>query len=338
MAKSKKSDSGRTVLAPPDPPDACLIIIASQYDFNWERIGEKFFLKESGGYIGNQKTCDVVLEGDKNSASIRKALFYYDEEEQTWMVQNCVEGRESRLYVDGLVTRLTRISEGDMIQLGKKGALLRFLQGTNVQSDIYDVLKHRVEKEKKRADTDTLTKIPNRRVLERELEEHIRHCRTYDRPLSAIFIDADRFHDINAQFTHLGGDKVLSELASRIQGQIRPFDTFARFGGEELVVLLRGADYTHALAFAERLRALIAKKPFVYRDHKIVATVSLGVATLQPDWDGEQLLHVASTSMQLAKERGRNRVAGYKDLPAIPVAPVKPKKKTKPRKGDLDHA
>lgn len=340
MMKPKKDRKTLALPSIPSPSDACLIVIASQYDFEWEQIGDKFPLKQSGSYIGNETTCDIILAGGDGASVVRKALFYYDHDEQTWMIQNCVDQRETRLYVNGLVTWLTRISEGDMIQLGKKGALFRLLQGENIQSNIYDVLKNRIEKEKKRADTDVLTKIPNRRALEQELEEHILHCSLYDRNLSAIFVDVDRFHDINTQFTHLGGDKVLSELATRIQEHIRPLDTFARFGGEELVVLLRGEDYEHALVFAERLRTLIAEKPFVYRGQNIVVTASFGVATLQPEWNGEQLLLVASTCTHLAKERGRNRVAGYKELTAIPSPPdtAKPKKKTKSTKRDVDHA
>lgn len=331
MKKKENPPADAVPVRRSSPSDACLILIMAYYDFDWGDVGQKHMLIPTGTTLGNTKGCAIELKKAVPAVK-RQVTLYYDAEDQIWMARNDVRDRASRLYVNGLVSRLTVINNEDMIQLGKKGALFRFLQGAHVQESAYNMLSIRIEEEKSRADTDTLTQISNRQVLQRDLKQHIRDCRLYERNLSAIFLDIDHFHDVNTRYGHLGGDKVLSELAQRLQTHIRPLDTFARFGGEEFVVVLRDADYAQAMAFAERLRSMIADQAFVYGKQTIPITASLGVSTLEHTWKEEQLIRVANHCLHQAKDRGRNRVVGYKDLDVLPESLETQKKSPKKHK------
>ena len=96
-------------------------------------------------------------------------------------------------------------------------------------------------------------------------------------------IDIDRFKGINDGYGHLAGDNALKEIAHRVEGQIRSMDTAARFGGDELAVLLPEATAAEAAKLAERIREVIAAEPFALTAHiERSLTVSVGVASVAP--------------------------------------------------------
>jgi diguanylate cyclase (GGDEF)-like protein len=164
--------------------------------------------------------------------------------------------------------------------------------------------------------TDYLTGWHNRRYLQQRLKEELARAQRRGATIACLMIDIDQFKSINDGHGHLAGDKALKEIALRIEAQIRTMDTAARFGGDELAVLLPETVAPEAAKLAERIRGAIAAKPITLTPQvKRSLTVSVGVATVSPGRDetdlkaiAERLLADADAALYRAKALGRNRV------------------------------
>jgi two-component system cell cycle response regulator len=134
--------------------------------------------------------------------------------------------------------------------------------------------------------------------------------------MACLMIDIDWFKGVNDGYGHLAGDNALKEIAHRVEAQIRSMDTAARFGGDELAVLMPEATAAEAATLAERIREVIAGEPFALTDHiERSLTVSVGVAAVAPgrhETDmkalADRLLADADAALYRAKAMGRNRV------------------------------
>lgn len=173
---------------------------------------------------------------------------------------------------------------------------------------------------------DPLTGIYNRRYLEQKLREEMARSMRYDRPLSCVMIDVDHFKRINDTHGHAIGDRVLQEVARRLHGVARSNDVLARYGGEEFTLLLPESGPNEARRTAERIRGIIAARPFVVSENgtaptSIMITASLGVCTrTAATLDGSQLVSGADQALYQAKSTGRNRVVCRNCTPAPEVA------------------
>lgn len=158
--------------------------------------------------------------------------------------------------------------------------------------------------------TDPLTDCFNRRhffsVAENELARAVR----YERHLSAIMLDIDRFKRVNDTYGHLVGDEALVAIAGRISKVPRKTDIFARYGGEEFVILLPETDISEAQQTAERIRKEIADRPIRINGREISVSASLGVASKSSEENImiDLLLDRADQALYAAKRVGRNRV------------------------------
>ncbi len=175
--------------------------------------------------------------------------------------------------------------------------------------------------------TDPLTGIFNRRYLETRCQEEAANVRRYHRPLSAMFLDIDKFKRINDTYGHIMGDEVLRKVASLIKTELRSNDVLARYGGEEFVVLLPQTELHHACEIAERIRCAIAAHPFRFDGrNELQVTISIGVAQMPAEPEGSdldianKLLATADEALYLAKESGRNKVVSEQNRPASVVA------------------
>lgn len=131
--------------------------------------------------------------------------------------------------------------------------------------------------------------------------------------LSVIFLDIDHFKKVNDVHGHETGDVVLQEVAQAIKASLRHGDTVARWGGEEMVAGLLGADELEAAAKAEEIRQKVEKLTFSEAP-SLKVTISSGVATLEDDQDLLALVKRADKALYKAKEAGRNRVVKYSEL------------------------
>jgi diguanylate cyclase (GGDEF)-like protein len=127
----------------------------------------------------------------------------------------------------------------------------------------------------------------------------------YQSPLSLILFDIDHFKSVNDTYGHSAGDNVLKRLAKRVQANIRETDIFARWGGEEFVILAPGLFIMEAVQFAEKLRRNIEELDFT-KPQKI--TLSFGVAAFKKGDSSTILINRADEALYRAKENGRNQV------------------------------
>ncbi|WP_051363465.1 GGDEF domain-containing protein [Deinococcus murrayi] len=154
------------------------------------------------------------------------------------------------------------------------------------------------------ANTDALTGLPNRRALYGAVEGVLRDA-AQDHPACLILLDLDHFKGINDRYGHNAGDAVLIQAAQRLRGHLRSTDTVGRWGGEEYLIVLPGADAAGATQVAERLRREIGSLPFAEVGP---VTASLGVAEAQPGDDLDRWVARADAALYRAKAGGRNRV------------------------------
>jgi diguanylate cyclase (GGDEF)-like protein len=158
--------------------------------------------------------------------------------------------------------------------------------------------------------TDELTGVANRREWQRRCDEAIIYARRYQQPLSILLIDIDHFKNVNDQHGHLAGDVTLKELCRVCTAELRASDSFARWGGEEFVLLLPGTTQAEAILAGNKLRIAVENQALVeYHGHKIRITISVGVAMLEDnDSSLDHLLNRADQAMYAAKAAGRNQV------------------------------
>lgn len=158
---------------------------------------------------------------------------------------------------------------------------------------------------------DDLTGLANRRGLDEVLLREVARSNRYGRPMSIVMIDLDRFKELNDRYGHLAGDHVLQQAAAVIRRSVRTQDIVARYGGEELAVLMPETPMEQAALVAERLRASLAGATFLWRDQELRVTASFGVVGTpsMPVQEPAELLRLADRALYRAKAQGRNRVA-----------------------------
>jgi diguanylate cyclase (GGDEF)-like protein/PAS domain S-box-containing protein len=159
---------------------------------------------------------------------------------------------------------------------------------------------------------DSLTELPNRALLNDRLEMAINTARWRGEKVGLLFIDLDRFKNINDSLGHSAGDQVLRQTAERLCAAVRNDDTVARLGGDEFVVLLpRVRDERSLAEVAIKLRDEILQ-PYVLEDMPLHLSPSIGIAVFPDDGDNPStLIKNADAAMYLAKEKGRNNYQFY---------------------------
>jgi diguanylate cyclase (GGDEF)-like protein/PAS domain S-box-containing protein len=178
---------------------------------------------------------------------------------------------------------------------------------TDVSDRVVKELNLQKEKDifKEISELDDLTNIANRRSFDERLDNSISDAMLKNAKFSLIMFDIDRFKEINDTFGHQAGDAVLSELAFLIKENIRKNDFFARFGGEEFMVISNNIGIGGAVELAEKLRLKIETNGF---SSKINVRCSFGVTAYKREDTAESIIKRADEALYKAKENGRNRV------------------------------
>ncbi|MDD1611583.1 MAG: diguanylate cyclase [Methylococcaceae bacterium] len=158
------------------------------------------------------------------------------------------------------------------------------------------------------SNTDALTGIANRRLLNRAFEKEIARVRRYHSKFSVIMLDVDYFKSVNDNFGHQAGDHVLHALANLIDDSIRANDLAGRWGGEEFLILCPETDLHGALQLAETIRQKTQQFDFGITQ---TITVSLGVAEYRDNHSMEDLIKIVDVALYDAKKSGRNQVKAY---------------------------
>jgi diguanylate cyclase (GGDEF)-like protein len=193
---------------------------------------------------------------------------------------------------------------GDRIQLGPKLTLL-----FAITDEAEEMLQRQLFESSTR---DHLTRAYNRRYFMSRIAAEVAHARRHRTALGLLLFDIDQFKLTNDTHGHVVGDAVLRAVADRVSALIRLEDVFARFGGEEFVVLIRVTNPGDALRLAERLRASIEAMVVRAEGAEVTVTVSVGIGSLAElplEAPFTELIELADERLYRAKEGGRNRVS-----------------------------
>ncbi len=166
------------------------------------------------------------------------------------------------------------------------------------------------EQIQKLAAIDPLTSIYNRRFGLTRLTEEISRCERSNTPMGLLMVDLDHFKNINDTYGHLAGDKVLVNVARIIRSAVREGDIVLRYGGEEFMVVLPGADDENTLQIAENIRHIVEKTVINYNTYQISLTCSLGYSAITENSFKSQdsLINSVDKALYISKANGRNMV------------------------------
>lgn len=186
-----------------------------------------------------------------------------------------------------------------------------------IHSDITDVRRTH-ERLRHLANHDSLTGLPNRSYGQERLEQVLAQARQQNRCFAVMFLDLDRFKQINDTLGHHVGDELLQAVAQRLRGHLRDQDTLARLGGDEFMVIMDQFDDPSAIAItAQRLVEALAQ-PFQVNSHEVSVTTSIGIACFPEDGDDiPSLMQNADAASYQAKAQGPNNYRFYSPEPHI---------------------
>ena len=258
-------------------------------------MGTRYALAESPLVIGRGTDCEIRI--NDHSVSRKHARIqpgtdgYYAVDLQS----------TNGTYVNDVPASMCRLKDGDYLRVGN--CIYRFLMGGNVEAEYHEEIYRLTI-------IDALTDTHNKRYFLEFLDRELARSARYDRPLSLVMIDIDRFKSINEDLGHLGGDFTLRELAARIKGNIRKEELFARYGGEEFAVVLPETPREGAALLGERLLRVVNQMPFQYEERTYTVTISAGVAVTigEKNITPVDLIRRADEMLYQAKREGRNRV------------------------------
>ncbi|RCW69775.1 GGDEF domain-containing protein [Saliterribacillus persicus] len=189
-----------------------------------------------------------------------------------------------------------------------------------MREDTIQLTNHRKELEiqRKFANVDGLTLIPNRRKFNTVLEEEHKKISKEVTPLSLIMMDIDEFKAFNDNYGHIEGDECLKVVADTVQSLLRKEDFIARYGGEEFVVILPKTDQIEAENIAKQIITGMMELNYehLYSNTKPYITLSLGVATIfeSSDCSPSELMQRADRALYRAKSNGRDRVEIFEKI------------------------
>lgn len=250
--------------------------------------------------LGSDLKDDIQL--DSSVASRKHARLYL--RDGNWYITNLSPTRET--YSNQLLVSEHRLRDGDLLTIGK--SLFKFFSGVGPNA-VYD------EENYRSSTIDPLTGVYNRGFFDQSFVREYKRCHRQKQPLSLVMFDFDDFKQKNKQYGHPGGDEVLRQITRRVlSARVRIDEIFARFGGEEFVLILPRATKEQSQQIAEQICALVNSEPVYYKEHQIQITISVGVATLEPaqmklGLDEKELLRKTNFNMYQAKNSGKNRVS-----------------------------
>ncbi|MCU0121742.1 EAL domain-containing protein [Pseudomonas sp. B2M1-30] len=166
---------------------------------------------------------------------------------------------------------------------------------------------------------DSLTMLPNRRMLMMKANAMIANAQRAQSSMAVLFIDINKFKQINDSLGHAAGDLLLSEIARRLQGSVRGNDFVSRLSGDEFVIILSPSNAEQSIAFSERMMSKLAE-PMMLNDVKVVPSASIGIG-IYPDHgsDIQSLLLHADQAMYKAKSAGRQVIEVFDPVVTPPV-------------------
>jgi len=284
-------DSTRTNLLSKEPllsADACLILIYGSSD-----LGKRFALTHDTT-IGRDTSNDICI--DMSFVSRQHARV--TRKETRWFVEDL--GSRNGTQVNGIPAEgVTRLDNGDQIKVG--GAIFKYIAGGNVEALFHEEIYRMTI-------VDGLTQVHNKRYFMEFLDREMARCSRYDRPLSLLLFDIDKFKGINDTYGHDVGDALIRGFARRLGECIRNTDTAARLGGDEFAVILEELEDT---AVGKRVAEKIVgamREEFVIGERRLAVSTSVGVSFYKgtEEIPADVIVKQADQALYEAKAAGRN--------------------------------
>lgn len=268
--------------------------------------GKASHLYQNGSFLEGKSIKDIFSneKADKFLSAIEEAI------EKDSLV--CIEYLINPNKLDSEMSAESEWYEGRIYPIKKKSAGLRSV----IWYAINITERKSLEKKLKlMAETDPLTGAYNRRYFLKTLNKQFSLSKRYHTSFSFLIMDIDFFKNFNDSYGHDVGDMVLKELVGICIPLIRDVDLFARFGGEEFVVVLPDTAIDGAFTIAERIRKEINEKTLNIADNEVYFSVSIGVSEVSiSDQNVEDVIKRADLALYEAKESGRNKVCCHEEL------------------------
>jgi diguanylate cyclase (GGDEF)-like protein/PAS domain S-box-containing protein len=184
----------------------------------------------------------------------------------------------------------------------------KIIGGVEIFSDIsaLTAMQLKARELERMAFFDTLTQLPNRNHILAELESMVNEYQRYRIPFGVLFLDIDHFKEFNDIYGHETGDRLLKTVAATLRSSSRPFDVFGRWGGEELVGIIRNVSPESLVAIGNRYRLLIEKSDTAVKGNTVGVSASIGATMIRPEDSAETIVNRADSLMYQSKKNGRN--------------------------------
>lgn len=223
------------------------------------------------------------------------------------LAQSIADGkfREAEVYLHHKDGHRIPVSVRVSVLRDKEG---RIIGGIELFTDISNrkVNALRLQELENLALLDNLTQLANRNYIERELLSRFAEKERFQLPFGILFMDIDRFKQVNDRYGHDAGDEVLRFVAKTFLAGSRPFDLYGRWGGEEFLAIIHNISPQDLEQLGNRLRLLVGQSYITYDRARLQVTISLGATLVQDDDTMESLLKRADTLMYRSKAAGRN--------------------------------
>lgn len=234
-----------------------------------------------------------MLASGRHDSDFFRAMWETIHAHGHWQGEVWNRHKDGSLYPEWLSISLLRDSSGAV---------------TNYVAIATDISKHKKDEAHIRllVDFDPLTGLPNRRLLQDRVDSALSHAQRHSEPLALMFLDLDRFKNVNDSLGHHLGDELLIQVAQRLKSVLREEDTVCRLGGDEFVLLCPGVDATGAAHVANKVLEITAQR-YLIEQQELAITFSIGIALYPTDGDSFETLSMsADTAMYRAKQGGRN--------------------------------
>ena len=225
----------------------------------------------------------------------------------------CVIDREPRSLSSNEAQALRALSRQIVTQLELRRVVIELEHLNKEQTTYRTVIEDLNAKLEAVSVTDSLTGLKNRRAFDSVLKDQLAYSARSKSPLSLLLLDLDKFKNYNDTYGHVAGDEALRLVAQALKSHARPYDLVARYGGEELAIILPNTRAQDARFVAERVRRAIEE---IAWPNKTV-TVSVGAATLIPGMSPTILITLADQALYAVKRRGGNQILHSEELPEL---------------------
>jgi diguanylate cyclase (GGDEF)-like protein len=259
-----------------------------------------------GSLVGSVLAQESPIPSAKQIQKLSRLWFKNDAPDSNQLIEQAASDAKT----------LAKLFSQDIGQLYSASELMAVAQEKGLEHQLE--VQRETDSLRKEASTDALTGLANRRTFDDALERAFTDSARGDGPMAVIFCDADRFKSVNDTHGHAAGDAVLIQLAKRLSATIGDAGLVARYGGEEIAIVLPNTGTDRAAVLGEQIREAIAREPIDLSGvdcavDLLTVTISVGVAATDSEAPGhydtaQKLLHDADAGVYEAKRAGRNRV------------------------------